>query len=101
MEAAWWFPGGSEGSVCLQCGTPELAPWVKKVPWRSKYQLTPVFLPGESDGQRSPIGYSSQGHKESDTTECLYFLSFYCVGLREVRQGNNEAVLPELIRAIS
>ena len=29
---------------------------------------TPVFLPGESHGQRSPAGYSPQGHKESDTT---------------------------------
>ena len=101
MEASWWFPGGSEGSVCLQCGTPELASWVGKMPWRSKYQLIPVFLPGESDGQRSLIGYSLRGRKESDTTECLYCLSFYCGGLREVQQGNNEAVLPELIRAMS
>ena len=31
--------------------------------------LTPVFLPGESHGKRSLAGYSSRGHKESDTTE--------------------------------
>ena len=31
--------------------------------------LTPVFLPGESHGKRSLVGYSSRGHKESDTTE--------------------------------
>ena len=31
--------------------------------------LTPVFLPGKSHGQRSLVGYSSQGHKELDTTE--------------------------------
>ena len=30
---------------------------------------TPVFLPGESHGQRSLAGYSPWGHKESDTTE--------------------------------
>ena len=73
MEAAWWFPGGSEGSVCLQCGTPELAPWVGKIPWRRKWQLTPVFLPGESHGWRSLVGYSPWGCKESDTTEQLHF----------------------------
>ena len=34
-------------------------PWVRKVPWRSKWQPTPVFLPGqESHGQRSLVGYS-------------------------------------------
>ena len=32
-------------------------------------QPTPVFLPGESHGQRSLVGYCSWGHKESDTTE--------------------------------
>ena len=30
---------------------------------------TPVFLPGESHGQRNLVGYSPQGHKESDMTE--------------------------------
>ena len=34
-------------------------------------QPTPVFLPGESHGQRSLVGYSPQGHKESDTTEAI------------------------------
>ena len=43
--------------------------WVGKIPWRRKWQPTPVFLPGESHGQRSLAGYSPQGHKESDTTE--------------------------------
>ena len=35
----------------------------------SKWHPTPVFLPGESHEQRSLMGYSPQGHKESDTTE--------------------------------
>ena len=35
---------------------------------------TPVFLPGESHGQRSLVGHSPQGHKESDTTERLHTL---------------------------
>ena len=48
-------------------------PWVGKIPWRRKWQPTPVFLPGESHGQRSLVGYSSQGLKESDRTERLHF----------------------------
>ena len=34
----------------------------------TEWQLTPVFLSGESHGQRSLAGYSPQGHKESDMT---------------------------------
>ena len=43
--------------------------WVGKIPWRRTWQPTPVFLPGESYGQRSLAGYSPWGGKESDTTE--------------------------------
>ena len=38
-------------------------PWVRKIPWRRKWQLTPVFLPAKSHGQRSLEGYSPGGHK--------------------------------------
>ena len=38
--------------------------WIGKIPWRRKWQHTPVFLPRESHGQ----GYSPQGCKESDMT---------------------------------
>ena len=41
--------------------------------WRRKWQPTPVSLPGESHGQRSLVGYSPWGCKESDTTERLHF----------------------------
>ena len=34
-----------------------------------KWQPTPVFLPGKFQGQRSLVGHSPWGHKESDTTE--------------------------------
>ena len=39
--------------------------WVRKVPWRRAWQPTPVFLPGESHGQRKLAGYSPWGRKES------------------------------------
>ena len=37
-------------------------------PWRVR-QPTPVFLPGESHGQRSLVSYSPWGHKEPDMTK--------------------------------
>ena len=40
-----------------------------KSPWRRAEQPTPVFLPGESHGQKSLEGYSPGGHTESDTPE--------------------------------
>ena len=38
-------------------------PWVGKIPWNRKWQLTPVFLPGKAHGQRSLAGYSPWGCK--------------------------------------
>ena len=43
----WWLRGKS---VCLRCGSRGFNPWVGKIPWRRKWQPTPVFLPGESHG---------------------------------------------------
>ena len=37
--------------------------------WRREGQPTLVFLPGELHGERSLLGYSLGGHKESDMTE--------------------------------
>ena len=43
-------------------------PWVGKIPCSRKWQLTPVFLPGEFNGQRSLAGYFPWGCRELDTT---------------------------------
>ena len=43
--------------------------WVEKIPWRRKWQPTPVFFPGKSYGQRSLVGYCPWGRKELDMTE--------------------------------
>jgi len=63
----WGFPGGSDGKKKSACnaGVPGFNSWVRKTPWRRKWLLTPVFLPGEFHGQRSLAGYSAW----SDTTE--------------------------------
>ena len=71
------FPGGSDGkSICLQSGRPRFNPWVGKIPWRRKWQPTPVLLPGKSHGQRNLAGCSPWGRKESDMTERLRFHFF-------------------------
>ena len=69
----WGFPGGASGKepVC-QCRRHKrhgFNSWVGKIPWRRVWQHTPIFLPGESYGQRSLASYSPQGSKESDKTE--------------------------------
>ena len=75
----WWL---SQYRTCLQCRRPGFNPWVGKIPWRREWQPTPVSLPGESHGERSPTGYSSWGCKESDTTEWLtYTQSWFLDGI--------------------
>ena len=61
------FPGGTSGKepTCQWkrhkgCW---FDPWVGKIPWRRKWQMISVFLPGEFHGQRSLTGYSLWGHK--------------------------------------
>ena len=62
------FPGGS-GSLPAIAGDTGFNLWVGKIPWRRKWQPMPVFLPGESHGQRSLAGYSPWDGKELDTTK--------------------------------
>ena len=52
----------------MRCG---FDPWVRKITWRKAWQYTPVFLPGESNGQSFLVGCSSWGCKESDMTELI------------------------------
>ena len=68
--------GGSDSkSICLQCGKPGFDPWFGKIPWRRKWQPTPVLLPEKSHGRRSLAGYRPWGCKELDMTERLHFTS--------------------------
>ena len=59
----------SDKESACQCRRPWFNPWAKKIPWRRKWQPTPVFFLGKSHGQRSLAGYNPRGHKELDTTE--------------------------------
>ena len=68
------FPGGSKSkeSTCNAGDTGSIRE-LGRSPGRRKWQSTPAFLPGKSHGQRSLVGYSSWGCKESDTTGQLTF----------------------------
>ena len=62
--------GGKESTCqCKRQKRPGFDPWVGKIPWRRKWQPTPVSLPGESHGQKSLEGYSPWGYKEQDTAK--------------------------------
>ena len=70
--------------ICLQCERPRFDPCIRKIPWRRAWQPIPVFLPGESHGQRSLVGYRPWGCKELDTTE---WLSIECLHSRSPRSS--------------
>ena len=53
----WWCSGRETACQCRSCKRHRFNPWVGKIPWRRKWQPTPVLLPGESHGQRSLEGY--------------------------------------------
>ena len=63
-QVAWWVknPPANAGDTGSISGSEE-------IPWRRAWHPTSVFLLGESLGQRSLVGYSPWGHKESDMTE--------------------------------
>ena len=52
-----------------QCKRCRFDAWVRKIPWSRKWRPTPVFLPENFHGQRSLVGYSPRGCKESDTID--------------------------------
>ena len=56
----WWCSG-----ICLQCRRHRFDPWVRKIPWRRKWQPTQVFLTAKSHRQMSLVGYSPWGGVES------------------------------------
>ena len=71
------FPGQNLPAQCRRRKRHRFDPWVGKIPWRRKWQLTPVFLPGESHAQRSLVGYSPWGRTESDATKATEHTFMY------------------------
>ena len=72
------FPGEASGKEpacqCRRRRRRRFNPHLGKIPWRRAWQPTPVFLPGESLGQRSQVGYGPQGHKKLDMTEATEYV---------------------------
>ena len=66
----------------LQCRRRGFDPWVGKIPWRRKWELSPVFLPEKSCGQKSLVGYSPQGLKESGMTAHTHTHTSHSYSLR-------------------
>ena len=70
-RVSWVFPGGTSGkeSPCQfwRCKRLRFSPWVGKIPWWKKWQPTPVFLPDESHGHRSLVGYMVHGVAKNGT----------------------------------
>ena len=64
------YRGKESARQCRRCRRCQFRGFsVGKIPWRRKWQPTPVFLPGKSHGQRSLAGYSPWGCKELDMRE--------------------------------
>ena len=74
-DRATGFPGSASGKEtacqCKRHKRPRFDPWVRKIPWRSTWQPTPVFLPRESHWQRSLGGLQSMVLEESNKTEVI------------------------------
>ena len=93
------FPGGSVGNLSAMQETQETWVQVGKIPLRRAWQPTLVFLPGESLEQRSLVGYSPWGHKESDTTEVTEHIHIHArthcrnMGSQFPKQGLNPCPL--------
>ena len=64
-QLLWWLRWQR---TCQHCRRSGFNPWVRKILWRREWLPTPVFLPGEFQGQKSLVGYSPWDCKESDMT---------------------------------
>ena len=89
------FPGGSDGkSVCLHCGRPGFNPQVGKIPWRRKWQPTPVPLPGKFHGQRSHVGYSTWNWQR------VFYIVFCTSNFKEALKTHTQNFIPMLFRQL-
>ena len=100
-------PGGTSGKerpwqfrIHKRC---RCDPWVRKIPWRGKWQPNPVFLPRESHGQRSLVGYSAWGRKVSDTTEvtCTHTLFISIWWRCQIRTQHSRSMRTDFTESIS
>ena len=75
----WWLSGEESAYQCRICA---FDPWSWKIPWRRKWQPTPVFLSANAHGQRSLVGYSPWGcrvgqHLATEPLQQQQIVSFF------------------------
>ena len=97
------FPGGSDGKEpACNAGDPSMIPGSERFPWRREWLLTLVFLPVESHGQRSLVGYSPWVAKQLDMAKWLNYIFMYifphrlCYFPLSPRHVNSASKLPYL-----
>ena len=81
LDTSFQVLSGKESTCqCRRCKRHGFDPWVRKTPWRWKWQPTPVFSPGKFHGERSLVDYSPRSCKESDVTEHVKMNTFsFCL----------------------
>ena len=87
IPALGGFPGGASGKEpacqCRRCKRRKFSLWVRKIPWRRAWQPSPVFLPGESQGQRSLVGCCLWGRTETRLKRLSSSSSRICLQCRK------------------
>ena len=81
---AWlprWPSGKESNCQCRRCKGHGFDPCVGKIPWRRKWQPTPIFLPGKLHRLRSLAGYSPWDYKESDIYIYIYIYVYIYIYL--------------------
>ena len=69
-----WLSSKESTCKCRRCKSLRFNPWIRKIPWRRKWQPTPVLLPRKPHGQRNLAGSSPWNYKQWDMTEraCIH-----------------------------
>ena len=77
-----WFNSKEFACKCRDHRRCRNHPWVGKIPWRRKWQPTPVFFLGQSNGQRSLAGCRPWDWKESNTTYMNHIINMYYINYK-------------------
>ena len=98
------FPGDSGKVPVCQCRRHKrhrFDPWVGNIPWRRKWQPTPVFLPGKTHGQTSLEGYSSWGGERVGydlvTNNSAVMMTGFSVNICWKREGRSKWIMLILV----
>ena len=93
------FPGSANGKEptcqCRRHRRLGFDPWVQKISWRGTWQLSPVFLPGKSHGQRSLAGYSPWSQSQTWLNQLIMHTHVSC---RDLPPQTSFLLFPDIQR---